>query len=77
VKKAQKLSHLKKGLLALMMRLWCSSGMEIRALAILALTMAAWAVHHPLTPPLFESLPPVHSHDDEEEGEGKEDDDDE
>jgi hypothetical protein len=49
VKKAQKLSHLKKGLLTLMIRLRCSSGMEIRASATLALTIVAWAVHHPLT----------------------------
>jgi hypothetical protein len=42
MKKAQKLSHLKKGLLALTIRLRCSNGMEIWASAASALTMAIW-----------------------------------
>jgi hypothetical protein len=45
VKKAQKLGLSKKGLLALMKKLQCSSGTAMRALAALALTMVAWLEH--------------------------------
>jgi hypothetical protein len=47
--KAWKLSPLKKGLLALMKKLWCSSGTVMRALAASALTMVAWLDHPHLT----------------------------
>jgi hypothetical protein len=40
---------LKKGLLTLTMRLQCSSGMEMLALAASALAMVACPVHRPLT----------------------------
>jgi hypothetical protein len=49
VKKAQKLRHSKKGLLALMKKLRCSSGTVMRALAASALTMVAWLEHPHLT----------------------------
>jgi hypothetical protein len=45
VKKAQKLNPLKKGLLALIKKLWYSSGTSMRALAASALTMVAWLEH--------------------------------
>jgi hypothetical protein len=41
VKKPRKLSHSKKGLLTLMKKLWCSSGLAMRASAALALTMVS------------------------------------
>jgi hypothetical protein len=49
VKKAQRLSPLKKELLDLKMRLQCSSGMEKQASVVSILTTVAWAVHPPLT----------------------------
>jgi hypothetical protein len=49
VKKAQKLRPSRKGLLDLMKKLRCSSGMAMRALATLALTMVAWLEHPHLT----------------------------
>jgi hypothetical protein len=49
VKKAQKLSHSKKRLSALMKKLRCSSGTVMRALAASALTMVAWLEHPHLT----------------------------
>jgi hypothetical protein len=49
VKKARKLRHSKKGLLALMKKLRCSSGTAMRALAASALTMVAWLEHPHLT----------------------------
>jgi hypothetical protein len=49
VKKAQKLSHSKKGLLTLMNKLQCSSGTAMRALAASALTMMVWLEHPHLT----------------------------
>jgi hypothetical protein len=47
--KAQKLSPLKKGLLALMKKLRCSSGTAMRALAASTLTMVTWLEHPHLT----------------------------
>jgi hypothetical protein len=49
VKKAQKLRPSRKGLLALMKKLRCNSGMVMQALAALALTMVAWLEHPHLT----------------------------
>jgi hypothetical protein len=49
VKKAQKLSHSKKGLLALMKKLWYNSGTAMQALAALTLTMVTWLEHPHLT----------------------------
>jgi hypothetical protein len=49
VKKARKLSHSKKGLLALMKKLQCSSGMLMIYLAASALTMVPWLEHPHLT----------------------------
>jgi hypothetical protein len=49
VKKAQKVSHSKKRLLALMKKIRCNSGTAMRALADLALTMVAWLEHPHLT----------------------------
>jgi hypothetical protein len=49
VKKAQKLSPSKKGLLALMKKLQCSSGTAMRALLASALTMVVWLDHPHLT----------------------------
>jgi hypothetical protein len=49
VKKAQKFRPLKKGLLALMKKLRCSSGTAMRALVASALTMVAWLEHPQLT----------------------------
>jgi hypothetical protein len=49
VKKAQKLSPLKKELLDFKMRLRCSSGMENQASVVSVLTMVAWPAHPPLT----------------------------
>jgi hypothetical protein len=49
VKKAQKLSPSKKGLLVLMKKLRCSSGTVMRALPTSALTMVAWLEHPHLT----------------------------
>jgi hypothetical protein len=40
---------LKKGLLALTLKLWCSSGMEMQASTASDLTLVAWPVHPPLT----------------------------
>jgi hypothetical protein len=49
VKKVQKLSPSKKGLLTLMKKLWCSSGTAMRALVASALTTVAWLEHPHLT----------------------------
>jgi hypothetical protein len=49
MKKAQKLRPSRKGLLALMKKLWCSSGTVMRALATSALTMVVWLEHPHLT----------------------------
>jgi hypothetical protein len=49
VKKARRLSPLKKELLDLKMRLRCSSGIEKQASMISVLTMMAWLAHPPLT----------------------------
>jgi hypothetical protein len=49
VKKAQKLSHSKKRLLALMKKLRCSSGTVMQALVALSLTMVTWLDHPHLT----------------------------
>jgi hypothetical protein len=49
VTKAQKLSPLKKGLLTLMKKFWCSSGMAMQASAASALTMVTWMEHPHLT----------------------------
>jgi hypothetical protein len=49
VKKVQKLSHSKKGLLALMKKFWCSGGTVMRALAASTFTMVAWLEHPHLT----------------------------
>jgi hypothetical protein len=77
-KKAQKLSPLKKWLLSLMLKLWCSSGTMTPASVDLALTMAAQPVHPNLTPPPpFDSLPLAHTHDDEGEESREQDEDDE
>jgi hypothetical protein len=49
VKKAWKLRPLKKGLLALMLKLWCSSAMEMQSSPTSDLTMVAWLGHPHLT----------------------------
>jgi hypothetical protein len=48
-KKARTLNLLRKELVVLMKKFWCSSGMAIRASAASALTMVAWLVHPHLT----------------------------
>jgi hypothetical protein len=51
--------------------------MVMQASTTLALTMVAWPMHPPLTPPPFDSPPLAHTRDDEGERSNKQDEDDE